>query len=153
MYTQVGTRKWCRAAASKNWNSHAHSPPLKKIFSTKLFKVKIQYVPANAQPCINACAASQYCSLVKNHSFWWCYLVCFQNQMLQTRPDFVLILAFYHNFSITSPKKVPCKILAMLKTHCIFIIEHYLHSHYWTKMSDTFTFNRTELEPIRQNKP
>ncbi len=44
-------------------------------------------------------------------------------------PDFVLILGFYHNFSIR--KKISCKISALLsKTRCIFIIEHYLHSHY-----------------------
>ncbi len=61
---------------------------------------------------------------------------------------------FYHNFSITSPKKISRKIFAMLsKTQHIFIFEHYLHSHYWTKMSDTFTFNRTELMPICQNNP
>ncbi len=86
------------------------------------------------------------------------------------KPDFVLMLGFYHNFSI-SPKKILRKIFGMLlKTQRIFIIEHYLHSHYWTKqrifiiehylhshywtkMSDTFTFNRTELLPICQNKP
>ncbi len=70
----------------------------------------------------------------------------------KTQPDFVLILGFYHNFSITSPKKISCKIFAMSKIQHIFIIEHYLHSHYWTKMSDTFTFNRTNSCPyVRTN--
>ncbi len=74
--------------------------------------------------------------------------------MTQTWPNFVLMLRFYHNFSITCPKKISCKIFAMLtKMQCIFIILHYLDSHYWTKMSHTFTFNRMELVPICQNKP
>ncbi len=65
------------------------------------------------------------------------------------RPDFMLTLGFYHCFSITSLKKISCKIFAMLwKTQRIIIIEHYLYSHYWTKMSDTFTFNRTELAGV-----
>ncbi len=45
----------------------------------------------------------------------------------------------------TSLKKISCKIFAMSKTQRIFITKHYLHSSYWTKMSDTFTFNRIEL--------
>ncbi len=116
-------------------------------------KCYVQYVPANTQPWVNACAASQYHWSVKIHSFWH-HLPCFWKRMPQTRPDFVFMLGFYHNFSITSPKKISYKIIAMLsKTQRIFIIEHYLHLHYWTKMSDTFTFNRTELVPIRQYKP
>ncbi len=50
-------------------------------------------------------------------------------------------------------KKISCKIFAMLsKTQCVFIIEHYLHLHYQMKMSDTFTFSRTKLVTIHQNK-
>ncbi len=41
----------------------------------------------------------------------------------------------------------------LLKMQRFLIIEHYLHSHYQMKMSNTFTFNRTELVPICQNKP
>ncbi len=126
--------------------------PIFHLFSLITYIV-VQYVPANAQPWVNSRAASQYHWSAKIRSFW-CYLACFQNRMLQTQPDFVLMLGFYHNFSITSPKKISCKIFAMLsKTQCIFIIEHYLHSHYWMMMSDTFTFNRMELVPICQNKP
>ncbi len=52
--------------------------------------------------------------------------------MPQTRPDFVLMLGFYHNFSVPSPKKISCKIFAMLsKTQHIFITKHYLHAHYY----------------------
>ncbi len=80
------------------------------------------------------------------HVFW--------NGMLQTRPGFLLMPGFYPNFSITGPKKISWQIFAMLsKTQPIFIIEHYLQSHYWTKMSDTFTFNRMEVVPIHQKKP
>ncbi len=62
---------------------------------------------------------------------------------------FVFMLGFYYNFSITSPKKISCKFFTMFsKTQRIFITEHYLHSNYRTKMSDTFTFNRTEFVPI-----
>ncbi len=87
---------------------------------------------------------------MKIHSFRH-NLACFRNRMPQTRPDFVLMLRFYHDFSITSLTKISC-IFGMLKMQRIFIIELYLHSHYWTKMSNTFTFNRTELVPVCQNK-
>ncbi len=113
----------------------------------------IQYVPANAQHWINACAMSQYRWSVKIHSFWH-YLACFRNLMPQTRPDIMFMLGFYHNFSITSLKKISCKFFTMLsKTQRIFSIEHYLQLNCWTQISDTFTFNRTEFVPIRQNKP
>ncbi len=72
--------------------------------------------------------------------------------MPQTRPDFMLMLGFYHNFSTTGPKKFSRNIFVMLKTQHIFILEHYLHLHYWTKMSDTFTFNKMEPVPICQKK-
>ncbi len=73
--------------------------------------------------------------------------------MPQTRLGFVFMLGFDHNFSITSPKEISCKFFTVLsKTQRILIIEHYLHSNYETKMSNTFTFNRTEFVPICQNK-
>ncbi len=114
---------------------------------------EVQYVPATAKPWVNAHAVSQYHWSVKIRSFWH-HLACFCNRMPQTQPDFASMLGFCHNFSITSPKNISCKIFAvLLKTQCIFIILHYLHSQCWTKMSDKFTFNRTVLMPIRQNKP
>ncbi len=75
------------------------------------------------QSWVNACAASQYRWLVKIFSFWH-YLACLWNRMLQTRPDFVFVLGFYHNFNITSPRKVSCKFFTMLsKMQRIFITE------------------------------
>ncbi len=113
----------------------------------------IQYVPANVQPFVNACSTSQYRWSVKIRSFWH-YLACFWNRMPQTRSDFLFMFRFYHNFSITNLIKISCKFFTMLsKMQYIFIIEHYLHSNYLTKMSDTFTFNRTEFAPLCQNKP
>ncbi len=69
----------------------------------------VQYVPANAQPWVNVRQASQFRWSVKIRSFWR-HLACFRNRMPQTRPDFMLMLGFYQCVSITSPKKISCKI-------------------------------------------
>ncbi len=109
--------------------------------------IEIQYVPANTQPWVNARAANQYHWLVKIRSFW-CHFACFREQMQQICPNFALMLGFYHNLSITSPKKISCKLFTMLskiyRALCSFALlkkdERYIY------------FQRMELMPIRQNK-
>ncbi len=93
-------------------------------FSTRYYffnLVETQYVPANAQSRVNACAAIRYRWSVKIHSFWR-HLACFQNRMPRTRPDFVLMLGFYHNFSIASLKNISRKIFATLSQTQWFLL-------------------------------
>ncbi len=71
-------------------------------------------------------AASQYLWSVKIHSFW-SHLACFQNRMPQTQPDFVLMLGFYHNFSITSLKKIHVKFSGCCRNA--------VYLHYWALSS------------------
>ncbi len=64
----------------------------------------------------------------------------------------MLMLGFYHNFSIISLKKISRKIFAMLsKTQCIFITEQYLHSHSFKTTRNEFKTAFNGVQPPNQS--